>query len=122
MKTCIKLLTPRDRLSPEHVTSPLKKKSKTTFGSSVNDSKKDKEQTYSNEIGSKGGKKLEAIATQGSIKGDLKPKLDHVIDNIQVELIVFAKLVVSITKLVIINTKSFQPIQLEVEPIQIENP
>jgi hypothetical protein len=38
---CIELPTPRDKLSLETITSPLKKKSKITFGSSVNDSKKD---------------------------------------------------------------------------------
>jgi hypothetical protein len=38
---CIELPTPRDKLSPELVTSPLKKKSKITFGLLVNDSKED---------------------------------------------------------------------------------
>jgi hypothetical protein len=32
--------TPRDKLSPEFVTSPPRKKFRTTFGSSVNDSER----------------------------------------------------------------------------------
>jgi hypothetical protein len=35
--------TPNDRLNLEPVTSPLRKKSRTIFGSSVNDSKEDEE-------------------------------------------------------------------------------
>jgi hypothetical protein len=35
--------TPRDRLSLEPITSPLRKKSKTTFGSLVYDLEKDEE-------------------------------------------------------------------------------
>jgi hypothetical protein len=53
---CIKLPTPRDRLSLELVISPPRKNFKTTFGSSVNDLKEDEEQTYLDEIGGKGGK------------------------------------------------------------------
>lgn len=56
LKMCIKLPTPRDKLSPEHATSPLKKKSKTTLGSLVNDLEEDEERTYLDEIGGKGGK------------------------------------------------------------------
>jgi hypothetical protein len=51
LKTHIEPVTPRDMLSLELVTSPLRKKSKTTFESLVNDSKKDEEQTYLGEIG-----------------------------------------------------------------------
>ncbi len=47
--------------------------------------------------------------------------MDKVIDNIQVEFVVFAEPIVSITKVVVITTKSFQPIQQVIEPIQIEN-
>jgi hypothetical protein len=46
--------TPRDKLSPEFVTSPPRKKFRTTFGSSVNDSKKDDKQTRSYEIKGRG--------------------------------------------------------------------
>jgi hypothetical protein len=59
----IQLPTPRDRLSPEHVTSPPRKKSITTFRSSINDLEKDEKQTCSNEIGGGGGEELNAKAT-----------------------------------------------------------
>jgi hypothetical protein len=48
--------TPRDRLRLAPVTSPPRKKSGTIFKSPINDSKEDEEQTYSSEIGSRGGK------------------------------------------------------------------
>jgi hypothetical protein len=38
---CIEPPTPRDKLSPELVTSPLRKKSRTTFRSPINYSKKE---------------------------------------------------------------------------------
>jgi hypothetical protein len=53
---CIKLPTPRDRLSLELVISPPRKNFKTTFGSLVNDLEEDEERTYLDEIGGKGGK------------------------------------------------------------------
>jgi hypothetical protein len=58
LKTCTKPPTPRDKLSPKLVTSPPRNKSKTIFGSSVNDLEKDEEQTYSNEIRGRGGESL----------------------------------------------------------------
>ncbi len=48
--------------------------------------------------------------------------MDKVIDKSQVELVVSAKPIVSIIEPVVVATKSFQLVQLEVEPIQIENP
>jgi hypothetical protein len=54
------------------------------------------------------GENIFVIATHGNIKEELKPNLDKVFDNIQVEL-VFAKLIVSIgepTQLVVVATKS----------------
>jgi hypothetical protein len=78
----IELPTPRDKLSPKPITSPLRKKSRTTFGSLINDSKEDEERTCSNKIRSRGGKKLEATTTQGGIKEKTKPNLDQIIDNI----------------------------------------
>jgi hypothetical protein len=51
--------------------------------------------------------------------------LDKAIDNIQVEPVEFAELVITIakpTQPVVVATKSSQPIQLVVEPIQMENP
>jgi hypothetical protein len=63
-----KLLTPRDMLSPKLVTSPLQKKSKTTFGSSVNDYEEDEEQTCLDEIGGRGGKELDVTIIQGNIE------------------------------------------------------
>jgi hypothetical protein len=48
--------------------------------------------------------------------------LDQVIDNIQVEPIISAKPIVSITKLVVLATKSFQSIQPIVKLVQMENP
>jgi hypothetical protein len=96
--------TPRNKLSLELVTSPPRKKSRTIFGSLVNDLEEDEEQTYSNEIGSRGGEELEAIAIQGSIEEEPEPNLDQVINNIQVDLVMFVELVVSITEPVIIAT------------------
>jgi hypothetical protein len=49
------LLTLRDKLSLEPVASPPKKKSKTTFGLSFNDSKEDEERTCLDEIRGRGG-------------------------------------------------------------------
>jgi hypothetical protein len=67
--------TQRDKLSPKHVTSPPKKKFRTTFRSSVVDSKENEEQTYLDEIGGRGGK-LNAIATQSNIEEKLEPNLN----------------------------------------------
>jgi hypothetical protein len=53
----------RDMLSLEHITSPLKKKSKTIFGSLVNDLEEDEERTCSNETRGTGGEELDAIVT-----------------------------------------------------------
>ncbi len=72
----IKLPTLRDRLSPEPVTLPLRKKSKTTFGSPINESKEDEEQTCSNEIGGGGGEELNAIAMKGNIEEEFELNLD----------------------------------------------
>jgi hypothetical protein len=94
----------------------------TTFGSLINDSKKDEEWTYSDEIGGRRGEKLEAIATQSNIEKEFEPNLDQVINNIQVEHVMSIELVVSIIEVIVIATKSFQLVQLEVELIQIENP
>ncbi len=55
-------------LSPKLVTSPLQKKSKTTFGSSVNDYEEDEEQTCLDEIGGRGGKELDVTIIQGNIE------------------------------------------------------
>jgi hypothetical protein len=49
LKTHTKSFILKDKLSLEPVTSPLRKKSKTTFGSLVNDSEEDEEKTYSYE-------------------------------------------------------------------------
>jgi hypothetical protein len=59
---------------------------------------------------------------QGSIDEELEPNLDQVIDNIQIKLVVFVEPIVSIIEFATIAIKSFQPIQLVVEPMQIENP
>jgi hypothetical protein len=93
------LSTSRDKLSPELVTSPPRKKFKTTFGSHVVDLKEDEEQTCSNEIGGGRGEKLYATTTQVNIEEKLKhDNLDKVIDNIQVELVESVELVVPIVK------------------------
>ncbi len=63
LKMRIELPTPRDKLSLKPITSSLRKKSRTTFGSLINDSKEDEERTCSNKIRSRGGKKLEATTT-----------------------------------------------------------
>jgi hypothetical protein len=113
---------PNDRLSLQPVTSPPRKKSRSTFGSPDNDLEEDEKQTCSNEIRGKGREQLEATIMQGNIKEKPKPNLDKVIDNIQAEHVVFIEHVVSITNFVAIATKSFQHVQTEVEPLQIENP
>jgi hypothetical protein len=56
------LHTPQDKLSFEPITSPPKKKSKTTFKLKVVDLEKDEERTYLDEMGGGGGKELQAIA------------------------------------------------------------
>jgi hypothetical protein len=55
-------------LSIEPITSSLRKKSRTTFGSLIVDSKEDEERTYSDEIGGGAREELNAIATQDIIK------------------------------------------------------
>jgi hypothetical protein len=59
----IKLPTLRDKLNPKPVTSPLRKKSKTIFGSSVNDSEKVEDQTCLDGIGGRGGEELDVTIT-----------------------------------------------------------
>jgi hypothetical protein len=64
------------------------------------------------------GEKIFTIATHGNIKEELIPNLDQVIDNIQVELVVFAELVVSIvepTQPVVVVAKSSQLVQHVIE-------
>jgi hypothetical protein len=51
----IKLLTPRDRLSPKLLISPPRKKFKTIFRSSVDGLEEDEEQTCSDKIRGRGG-------------------------------------------------------------------
>jgi hypothetical protein len=69
---CTKLPTPRDKLSLQLVTSPPRKKSKTTFGSPINDSKEDEERTCLDEIGGRGGEKFNATTMQGNIEEEPK--------------------------------------------------
>jgi hypothetical protein len=64
--------TPRDKLSPEHVTSPRRKRSRTTFGTLANDLEED-------EIGGKGRQEFDVISTQGSIEKETRPNLHHVL-------------------------------------------
>jgi hypothetical protein len=59
-------------LNPEHVTSQLRKKSRTTFGSSINDSKEDEEQTCSNETRGRGGENLDELR-KATFKKNLNP-------------------------------------------------
>jgi hypothetical protein len=49
-------------LSHEPITSPLRKKSRTTFRLHVVDSEEDEDQTFSYDIKGGGGKELNAIA------------------------------------------------------------
>jgi hypothetical protein len=116
---CIEPPKPRDRLSLEHVTSPPRKKYRTTFKSLVVDSKEDEECTYSNEIGGGGGEKFNTTTTQHNIEEELEPNLDKVIDNIQIEPFVSIEPIVSIvepTQLVVVTTKSSQLVQPIIEP------
>jgi hypothetical protein len=45
---------------------------------------------------------------QGKIEEEPKPNLDQVINNIQVEYVVFAEPIVSMTKFIVATTKSLQ--------------
>jgi hypothetical protein len=54
-----KLPTPRDRLNLEHVTSPLRNKSRISFESQVVDLEEDEKRTCSNEIVGGGGEELQ---------------------------------------------------------------
>jgi hypothetical protein len=121
LNTRTKSPTPRDRLSHEPVTSPSKKKSRTIFGSPINDSKEDEEQTYSNEIKGRGGKELDAIAMQGSIEEEFEPNLDQVIDNIQIELVVSTESIVSTIEHASAN-RIIPTYSTCSELVQIENP
>ncbi len=60
--------TPRDKLSFEPITSPPKKKSKTTFRLKVVDLEEDEERSYLDKMGSGGGQELQAIAMQGNLE------------------------------------------------------
>jgi hypothetical protein len=62
------LPTPRDKLSFEPITSPPKKKSKTTFRLKVVDLEEDEERSYLDKMGSGGGQELQAIAMQGNLE------------------------------------------------------
>ncbi len=108
--------TLRDKLSHEPITSPPRNKSRITFGSSVNDLEEDGEWTCLDDIRGGGGEELDATITQGNIEEELKPNLDKVIDNIQVEPVVSTELIISITEFVAIAIEPFQPI---VELVQI---
>jgi hypothetical protein len=74
-----------------------KKKWRTTFRSLINESEEDKEWTYLDEIKGRGREELDATTTQGSIEEELEPNLDQVINNIQIEPIVYVEPIVSIT-------------------------
>jgi len=76
----------------------------------------------SNEVGGGGGEELDATTTQNNIKEEPKPNLDQVIDNIQIEPIVYVEHVISIIELVDVATKSFQFFQHIVEHVRMENP
>jgi hypothetical protein len=52
---------------------------------------------------------------EGNIEEKPEPNMDQIINNIQIELVVYVELVA-------IATKSFKPIQHVVKSIQIENP
>jgi hypothetical protein len=90
------LLTLRDRLSLEPIASPPRKKSRTTFGSPVNDSKEDEERTCLDEIRGRGGEEFDAITTHGKFEEKLESNLDQVTNNIQDELVVFVELVIEL--------------------------
>jgi hypothetical protein len=57
---------------------------------------------------------------QGNIEEELEPNLDKVIDNIQIELVVFVELVVPIIELrqpIVVALKSSQFVQLVIKPM-----
>ncbi len=66
----------KEQVKPEPITSPPRKKSRTTFGSLINDSKEDEEWTCSNEIGNGGGEEFDVTTMQGNIEEKLEPNLD----------------------------------------------
>jgi hypothetical protein len=98
------------------VTSPPRKKSRTTFRSHV-DLKEDEERTCSDETRGRGGKKLDATITKNNIQEKLEPNLDKASNNIQVELAMSTELIVFIVEPVAVATKSFQLVQSVVEPM-----
>jgi hypothetical protein len=56
---------------------------------------------------------------QGNIEEELEPNLDKVIDNIQIELVVFVELVVPIIEFrqpIVVALKSSQFVQLVIKP------
>ncbi len=72
-------------------------------------------------LGVEGEKKF--IATQYNTGEEFEPNLDQVIDNIQDEPSVFAKLLISIVKPTqLVATKSSQHVQPIVDYVQMENP
>ncbi len=116
LKTCIELPTPSDKLSLELVTSPLKKKSITTFRSQVVDLEEDEERTCSNEIGDGGGKELHATTTHSNLEEEPKPNLDQVIDNIQLEHVESVEpivLIIKPTQHIIVAIELFELVQIE---------
>jgi hypothetical protein len=70
---CIKPLTPKDKLNLELITSPPRKKFKTTFGSLINDSEENEERTYSYEIGVEEEKSLMQQLCKVALKKNLNP-------------------------------------------------
>jgi hypothetical protein len=107
----------KGQVKPKTYHLTTKKKTRIIFQSPIVDSKEDEERMYSNEIQGGGGEKLDATAMQGNIREEPKPNLDQVIDNIQVEPIVYVEPIVSIIEPVDITIESSQPVQPLIELI-----
>jgi hypothetical protein len=65
--------TPRDMLSPKPITSPIRKKYKTTFRSPIIDLKEDEERTCLDGVGGGGGKEFQTIIQMATWRKNLSP-------------------------------------------------
>jgi hypothetical protein len=84
LKRCIEPPRPRYKLSLKLVISPSKKKTK-TFKIQILHLKDDKEKAHSNEVGCGDDEKPQVETTQVDFKKELEVNLEHVIEDIQVD-------------------------------------
>ncbi len=85
MKRCIEPPRPRDNLSPKLVISPSKKKAKSYAKIQIVHLEDEEEKAHSNEVGCWDDEKPQVEATQVDSKKELEVNLEHVIEDIQVD-------------------------------------